>query len=107
MRQDGLRTGEKLPGGSIASQAVQDLFLRTTYLSDRLWIIRDLRDPSIVSVFTRTDTYSVLDRRGVVMEKQLKPSEVEEVRYGSLLFGDSKEEYQGWAERTAEAEATK
>jgi hypothetical protein len=107
MNQDGLRTGEKLPGGSIASQAADDLFLRTTYLSERLWIIRDIRDPSIVSVFERTNTYSVFDRRGLVMEKQLKPSDNEQVRYGALLFGDTKEDYQGWAEKAAQAEETK
>lgn len=107
MNQDGLRTGEKLPGGSIASQAADDLFLRTTYLSERLWIIRDIRDPSIVSVFERTNTYSVFDRRGLVMEKQLKPSDNEQVRYGALLFGDTKEDYQGWAEKAAQADETK
>ena len=76
-------------------------------MSERLWIIRDIRDPSIVAVFERTNTYSVFDRRGLVMEKQLKPSDNEQVRYGALLFGDTKEDYQGWAEKAAQAEETK
>jgi hypothetical protein len=41
------------------------------------------------------------------MEKQLKPSDNEQVRYGALLFGDTKEDYQGWAEKAAQAEETK
>ena len=107
MGQDGLKTGEKLAGSGERTQAVKDLFLTTTYLSERLWILRDVRDPSIVSVFERTETFSVLDRRGVVMEKQLKPSDNEQIRYGGLLFGDTKEDYEGWAEKAGASEELK
>lgn len=94
---------ESSAGGDVLTSAAQDasgagaatakLFLTTTYLSGTMWIVRD-GDKFVV--FQRTDTRSVLDRRGLVADGQLKPSEDESIRYGRLLFGESLQDYSGW-----------
>ena len=99
---DALVTGQKLEGGVERAPPTKGLFMRTTYLSERLWILRDVREPERISVFQRTYARSVMDRRGLVMDGQLKPSSDESIRYGRLLFGDTAEDYQGW-EQKAEA----
>ena len=68
-------------------------------LSERLWILRDARDPNKVSVFQRTETQSVMDRRGLIADKQLKPSNDEATRYGKLLFGETLQDYSGWDDK--------
>jgi len=93
---DKLTTGEQLTGGVERASSSASLFLRTTYLSERLWIVRDLSLPDRVAVYQRTSTRSVMDRRGLVAEGQLKPPSDETIRYGRLLFGDTAEDYQGW-----------
>eukprot|EP00316_Scyphosphaera_apsteinii_P021135 CAMPEP_0119312874 /NCGR_PEP_ID=MMETSP1333-20130426/27063_1 /TAXON_ID=418940 /ORGANISM="Scyphosphaera apsteinii, Strain RCC1455" /LENGTH=369 /DNA_ID=CAMNT_0007317555 /DNA_START=64 /DNA_END=1173 /DNA_ORIENTATION=- len=70
--------------------------LRTTYLSATMWIVRDALDKFVV--FQRTETRSVMDRRGLVADGQLKPSNDETIRYGRLLFGESASDYTGWEE---------
>ena len=35
------------------------------------------------------------------MEGELNPSQSETVRYGSLLFGESEDSYNGWAAKKA------
>ena len=62
-------------------------------LSERLWIVRDARGGDSVAVFQRTETRSVMDRRGLVADGQLKPPDDEQVRYGKLLFGETLQEY--------------
>lgn len=92
---DALATGQPLEGGTERAPPMTAM-LKTTYLSERLWIIRDVSDPSQVSIFVRTETRSVMDRRGLVADGQLKPPEKDEVRYGGLLFGESLSDYSGW-----------
>ena len=70
-------------------------------LSERFWILRDARDERRVAVFQRTETRSVMDRRGLVADGQLKPSEDEAIRYGKLLFGETLQDYAGWDEKQA------
>ena len=81
------------------------LTLQTTYLSASTWILRSFSpgsDPKTrtgqISVFRRTETRSVLDRRGLVADGQLKPPDDETIRYGRLLFGESLSDYAGWSE---------
>lgn len=80
------------------------LTMQTTYLSGELWILRSYTDPTQVSVFQRTETRSVLDRRGLVAEGQLKPPDDETIRYGRLLFGETLSDYAGWSD-AAQADA--
>ena len=61
--------------------------------------MRDAQDDSKVAVFTRSESRSVMDRRGLVVDGQLKPSDDEGVRYGKLLFGNSIQDYSGWDEK--------
>ena len=76
------------------------MVLRTTYLSERLWIVRDAKkDPDRVAVFVRTETRSVMDRRGLVAEGQLKPPDDETIRYVRLLFGETLQDYAGWDDK--------
>ena len=49
----------------------------------------------------RTETRSVLDRRGLVATGQLNPPKDETIRYGRLLFGETLSDYAGWDEGTA------
>lgn len=75
--------------------------LRTTYLSATMWIVRcddddDKNEADRFVVWQRTETRSVMDRRGLVAEGQLKPSNDESIRYGRLLFGESLSDYGGW-----------
>lgn len=93
-----LATGVALEAGADRMPPVSALRARTTYLSERLWIVRSLADDS-VSVFERTSTRSVMDRRGLVAEGQLKPPEDETIRYGGLLFGETLQDYAGWEDK--------
>merc|ERR1711924_590884 len=43
---------------------VEDLVLQTTYLSEGLWVLRS--EDNQLAVFRRTETQSVMDRRGLV-----------------------------------------
>lgn len=70
--------------------------LQTTYLSATMWILRD--EAGRKAVFSRTETKSVSDRRGLVVNGQVKEHPDEETRYGKLLFGETQQEYQGWEE---------
>ena len=54
-----------------------------------------------MAVWRRTETRSVIDRRGLVAEGQLKPPDDESIRYGRLLFGDTLQEYGNWQEKEA------
>lgn len=96
MLQEKLVTGKPLEGGTVQGSPVENLLLKTTYLSERMWIVRDARDESQVAAFTRTETRSVMDRRGLVADGQLKPPDDEGIRYGKLLFGESLQDYAGW-----------
>uniref|UniRef100_A0A7S2N0P2 Uncharacterized protein n=1 Tax=Haptolina brevifila TaxID=156173 RepID=A0A7S2N0P2_9EUKA len=102
---DKLATGEALNSGVERASPATSHFLRTTYLSERLWIVRDVSDFDRVAIFQRTNTRSVMDRRGLVAEGQLKPPSDETIRYGRLLFGDSVEEYRGWKEKAVQGQA--
>lgn len=50
-----------------------------------------------------------MDRRGLVLDNQLNPSNDEATRYGKLLFSDSDDEYglKGWQEKSQSETATK
>lgn len=63
----------------------------------RLWVLRD--EALRLCIFQRTETRSVMDRRGLVAEGQLKPPADETIRYGRLLFGESQQDYQGWEDK--------
>ena len=76
-----------LPGGSKVE-------LQTTYLSERVWIIRDANGQT--AAFERTETRSVADRRGLVADGQLKPPDDDSIRFGRLLFGETLSDYNGW-----------
>lgn len=94
--------GGRVDGGP----AVSGLTLHTTYLSDRMWVLRPSGEPGSSAarasdefiVLRRTETRSVVDRRGLVADGQLKPPEDEGVRYGKLLFGETLSDYGGWSE---------
>ena len=79
------------------------LLVRTTYLSEKMWILRDAKNTDNVAVFQRTDTRSVTDRRGLVADGQLKPPDDETIRYGRLLFGETLSDYSGWDAKTLQA----
>lgn len=103
---DGLKTGVPIEGGG-EREAPMTARLKTTYLSERVWIIRDWKDPSQLSIFLRTETRSVADRRGLVAEGQVKPPDSDEVRFGGLLFGETIQEYANWDKKVAAEEASK
>jgi hypothetical protein len=86
--------------GAPTAPAALGLVLRTTYLSESFWVVRNERGDK-VSIFQRSPARSVMDRRGLVLEQQLNPSKSETVRYGSLLFGDSEDSYNGWEAKKA------
>jgi hypothetical protein len=92
--------------GAPTTPPAPGLVFQTTYLSERLWIVRNEQGDK-VAAFLRSPGESVMDRRGLVLENQLNPSKNESVRYGSLLFGESQEEYSGWESKTGKEEATK
>ena len=69
--------------------------------------MRDARDESKVVVMTRTETRSVMDRRGLIADGQLKPSDDEAIRYGKLLFGETIQDYTGWDAEQAKLKAQK
>jgi len=96
---EALVSGVQLSGGAERAPPLNNQFQRTTYLSERFWVLRDATDDKRISVYQRTYARSVLDRRGLVMEGQLKPSADESIRYGRLLFGDTADEYKGWEEK--------
>jgi len=100
-QERGVEFGDAVRGPEIEGGAEREtagtVRLKSTYLSERLWIVRDVKEPDQVSVFVRTETRSVSDRRGLVAEGQMKPDQVEEqVRYGGLLFGESIQDYANW-----------
>jgi len=68
--------------------------LQTTYLSERVWIIRDANGQT--AALERTETRSVADRRGLVADGQLKPPDDDSIRFGRLLFGETLSDYNGW-----------
>jgi len=77
------------------------LTLQTTYLSSGLWVLRSYVQggpPGEISIFRRTETRSVLDRRGLVADGQLRPPDDETIRYGRLLFGEKLSDYAGWSD---------
>lgn len=86
--------------------AVKDLTLHTTYLSDRMWVLRPFGEPGTRAaragddfiVLRRTETRSVVDRRGLIADGQLKPPDDEGVRFGKLLFGETLSDYGGWSD---------
>jgi hypothetical protein len=94
--EEKLLTGERLKGGSECAAPILGLECKTTYLSESLWIFRGVANPDRVAVFQRTNTSSVVDRRGLVAEGQVKPPEQDTVRYGGLLFGDTLSDYASW-----------
>lgn len=103
---DKLRTGQPLEGGAERETATAAIQLRTTYLSEQLWIVRGVKDPSQCAAFVRTETRSVIDRRGLVAEGQIAGEKVDEkTRYGGLLFGETIQEYAGWDEKQAKDKA--
>lgn len=85
--------------------------LQTTYLSSSLWILRNYspdrneKAARQICIFRRTDTRSVLDRRGLVADGQLKPPDDDGIRFGKLLFGESLSDYAGWSEAAGGSEA--
>ena len=74
-------------------------------LSERLWILSDAKDESKKTVFLRSEARSVMDRRGLVIDNQLKPSEDEATRYGKLLFGETLQDYSSWDGQQAKLKA--
>jgi hypothetical protein len=60
-------------------EAKQRCTLHTTYLSERLWIVRDGDREDQMAVWERTEVRSVIDRRGVFVEGQLRENPDEEV----------------------------
>lgn len=94
-------------GGAERGAPVSQLLVKTSYLSSRMWIVRDARDERQCAVFQRSETRSVMDRRGLIADGQLKPSDDESIRYGRLLFGETQQEYSGWDEKQAKAKAEK
>jgi hypothetical protein len=102
--------------GAPTAPAAPRLTMRTTYLSENLWIVRN-EHPSFrgggggdkITVYQRSGAQSVMDRRGLVLDNQLNPSNDEATRYGKLLFSDSDDEYglKGWQEKTQSETATK
>jgi len=97
---DVLASKEPLQGSVGGGAPVEGLVMVTTYLSERLWVLRD--EAQRIAVFQRTETRSVMDRRGLVAEGQLKPPEDESIRYGGLLFGETLQDYQGWEDKAKE-----
>lgn len=63
-----------------------------------MWVVRDLDGRA--AAFQRTETRSVMDRRGLVADGQMKPPTDDGVRYGKLLFGENLSDYQGWEAKT-------
>jgi len=95
---DFLATGKPLAGAPQGSRPGTGLELQTTYLSERMWVVRDGEGHAMA--FQRTETRSVMDRRGLVADGQLKPPSDDSVRYGGLLFGENMSDYQGWESKT-------
>ena len=110
-QERGIEFGEAIIGAPIEGGAEREppmtARLKSTYLSERVWIVRDVANPEQVSVFARTETRSVADRRGLVADYQIKPPESEEVRYGGLLFADTLSEYANWDVKVKKEEAQK
>jgi len=104
-----------LPPGE-GGPPIQGVTLQTTYLSSSLWILRSYIPEAAggskaasaaqqICVFRRTETRSVLDRRGLVADGQLKPPDDDGVRFGRLLFGESLSDYAGWSDAAGGVEA--
>jgi len=98
---DSLLTGQPMVAGAEKAAPAAELLLRTTYLSEKMWILRDARVGDQVAVFRRTETRSVTDRRGLLADGQLKPPDDETISYGRLLFGETLQDYAGWDAKTA------
>lgn len=100
---DSLAASTPLEGGSSKIiEAPSKAVLKTTYLSERMWIVRS---DDQVAVFQRTETRAVTDRRGLVADGQLIPNSDEFVRYGKLLFGESPSDYAGWEDSNQKKQA--
>ena len=99
-----------LPPGE-GGPPIMGVTLQTTYLSSSLWILRNYNPegyekvPQQICVFRRTETRSVLDRRGLVADGQLKPPDDDGVRFGKLLFGETMSDYAGWSDAAGGVEA--
>jgi len=76
-----------------------------------MWILRSYsaegydKVPQQICVFRRTETRSVLDRRGLVADGQLKPPDDDGIRFGKLLFGETLSDYAGWSDAAGGTEA--
>lgn len=100
---DSLASSTPLEGiSSKITEAPSKALLKTTYLSERMWIVRSDEQ---VAVFERTATRAVTDRRGLVADGQLIPNSDEFVRYGKLLFGESPSDYAGWEDNNQKKRA--
>lgn len=99
-----------LPPGE-GGPPIMGVTLQTTYLSSSLWILRNYspegyeKVPQQICVFRRTETRSVLDRRGLVADGQLKPPDDDGIRFGKLLFGETLSDYAGWSDAAGGSEA--
>lgn len=99
-----------LPPGE-GGPPIMGVTLQTTYLSSSLWILRSYSEdgyektPQQICVFKRTETRSVLDRRGLVADGQLKPPDEDGIRFGGLLFGETLSDYDGWSDAASGKEA--
>jgi hypothetical protein len=85
-------------GGEVLGPAFK-LKGETSYLSERLWIMREefVGAPAgAITIWGRTDTRAVIDRRGLVAEGQKAPPEDDTIRYGGLLFSDKPSDYDNW-----------
>lgn len=91
---EALTSRRPLSGSVPLGGGAMGLQMRTSYLSPTLWLIRGANDD--LTVWERTETRSVMDRRGLVADGQLKPPDDEGIRYGRLLFGEDASDYEGW-----------
>ncbi|KAL1520789.1 hypothetical protein AB1Y20_022353 [Prymnesium parvum] len=92
--KDILANASPLRGSMSFGPRQESVTLQTTYLSATMWILSD--EDGRRSVFSRTDTKSVADRRGLMVEGQVKEHPDEQTRYGKLLFSESLSDYAGW-----------
>mmetsp|Transcript_44731 Transcript_44731/g.78759 ORF Transcript_44731/g.78759 Transcript_44731/m.78759 type:complete len:460 (+) Transcript_44731:60-1439(+) len=81
--------------------------LQTTYLSQQIWVLRDTKDPSKISVYRRSATQAVVDRRGLIADGQVKPPKDDNIRFGGLLFSDKTIDYNTWDEKVLKDETLK
>jgi hypothetical protein len=101
-------TGDAVVGAPVGTAAKPiRTRMKTTYLSSQLWIVRDVAAPDNVVILARSQARSVADRRGLIIEGQLKPPEQDQIRFGGLLFSEKQYDFQGWEEQQREAENEK